>query len=81
MVMFEQSRKPERRVTQAIVRALEQEFSAFLRNPPSALAQSRGRSREVANRFAGKDGFSFPLLPGMPPGIYALHVFSCSIAR
>jgi hypothetical protein len=68
--IFEQSGKPERRVTKATVTALEKEFSEFLRNPEDALARVRARSRELASRLAGKDGQPFRLATGMQPGIY-----------
>jgi hypothetical protein len=68
--IFEQSGKPERRVTKATVAALEKEFSEFERDPKAALERVRGRSRELASRLAGKDGHPFRLLTGMQPGIY-----------
>lgn len=70
--IFEQSGKPERRVTKATVAALEKEFSEFERDPKSALARVRARSRELASRLAGKDGHPFRLLTGMQPGIYGV---------
>lgn len=70
--IFEQSGKPERRVTKATVIALEKEFSEFERNPKAALERVRGRSRELASRLAGKDGHPFRLLTGMQPGIYGV---------
>ena len=70
--LFEQSRRPERRVTKATVAALEEEFSEFLENPERALAGARTRSRELARRLAGKDGEPFRLLTGMQPGIYGV---------
>ena len=54
--IFEQSGKPERRVTKATVTALEKEFSEFERDPEAALAEVRARSHELASRLAGKDG-------------------------
>jgi hypothetical protein len=70
--IFEQSGKPERRVTKATVTALEKEFSEFERNPKAALAKIRARSRELASRLAGKDGHPFRLLTGIQPGIYGV---------
>lgn len=70
--IFEQSGKPERRVTKATVTALEKEFSEFERDPEAALAGVRARSRELASRLAGKDGHPFRLLTGMQPGIYGV---------
>ena len=70
--VFEQSGKPERRVTKATVTALEKEFSEFERDPKDALARVRARSRELASRLAGKDGHPFRLLTGMQPGIYGV---------
>jgi hypothetical protein len=70
--IFEQSAKPERRVTKATVTALEKEFAEFEKNPAAALAGVRARSRELASRLAGKDGHPFRLLTGMQPGIYGV---------
>jgi hypothetical protein len=70
--IFEQSDKPERRVTKATVTALEKEFSEFERDPQAALTKVRDRSRELASRLAGKDGHTFRLLTGMQPGIYGV---------
>ncbi len=70
--IFEQSDKPERRVTKATVAALEKEFSEFERDPKAALARVRERSRGLARRLAGKDGHPFKLLTGMQPGIYGV---------
>jgi hypothetical protein len=70
--IFEQSGKPERRVTKATVAALEKEFSEFERAPESALAEVRARSRQLANRLVGKDGHPFRLLTGMQPGLYSV---------
>lgn len=70
--IFEQSGKPERRVTKATVTALEKEFSTFEKDPEAALAGVRARSRELASRLAGKDGHPFRLLTGMQPGIYGV---------
>lgn len=70
--IFEQSDKPERRVTKATVTALEKEFSEFLSDPESAVATARARSRELASRLAGDDGHPFRLLTGMQPGIYGV---------
>jgi hypothetical protein len=70
--LFEQSAKPERRVTKATVAALEKEFSEFERDANGALASARARSRELASRLAGNDGHPFRLLTGMQPGIYGV---------
>ncbi len=70
--IFEQSGKPERRVTKATVAALEKEFSAFERDPKAALERVRGGSRALATRLAGNDGHPFRLLIGMQPGIYGV---------
>jgi len=70
--IFEQSGKPERRVTKATVGALEREFSEFVKDPAAAVAKARGRSIELARRQAGKDGHLFRLLRGMQPGIYGV---------
>ena len=70
--IFEQSSKPERRVTKVTVAALEKEFSEFERDPQAALERVRGRSRELASRLAGKDGHPFRLLIGMQPGMYGV---------
>jgi hypothetical protein len=70
--IFEQSSKPERRVTKATIAVLEKEFSEFERDPKGALARVRARSRELASRLAGKDGHPFRLLTGMQPGIYGV---------
>jgi hypothetical protein len=70
--IFEQSGKPERRVTKATVAALEKEFSEFERAPETALAEVRARSRQLANRLVGKDGHPFRLLTGMQPGLYSV---------
>jgi len=68
--IFEQSDKPERRVTKATLSALEKEFAAFEQDPAAALAKARARSRELASRLAGEEGLPFRLLKGMQPGIY-----------
>ena len=70
--IFEQSGKPERRVTKATVAVLDKEFLDFERNPEAALERARARSRELANRLAGKNGHPFRLLIGMQPGIYGV---------
>jgi len=70
--IFEQSNNPERRVTKATVTALEKEFSEFERDPQAALARVRARSRELASRLAGKEGYPFRLQVGMQPGIYGV---------
>lgn len=70
--IFEQSGKPERRVTKATVTVLEKEFSEFEMDPEGALARVRARSRELASRLAGKNGHPFRLLTGMQPGIYGV---------
>ncbi len=70
--IFEQSSKPERRITKATVAALEKEFSEFLSDPTAALSRARSRSREWANRLAGKDQHLFQLLASMQPGIYSV---------
>ncbi len=68
--IFEQSGKPERRVTKATVALLEQEFSEFLKNPEDAIAAAQAKARELAIRFAGKNDHSFRLVMGMQSGIY-----------
>ncbi len=68
--IFEQSNRPERRVTKATVIILEKEFSDFERDPKAALARARRRSRELASRLAFKDGHPFRLIAGTQPGIY-----------
>lgn len=70
--IFEQSDKPERRVTKATLAALEKEFSEFERDPKAALERVRARSSELTKRLAGNDGNSFRLLTGMQPGIYGV---------
>ena len=70
--IFEQSGKPERRVTKATVAALEKEWAEFLKNPEAALAQAQARSRDLAKRLVGKDGQPIRLLTGMQPGIYGV---------
>ncbi|MEI8290289.1 MAG: hypothetical protein WCH99_12530 [Verrucomicrobiota bacterium] len=70
--IFEQSGKPERRVTKATLTALEKEFSEFEKNPETALAGARARSRELAIRLADKSGQPFRLLTGMQPGMYGV---------
>ena len=70
--IFEQSGKPERRVTKATVSALEKEFSEFERDPKAALKRVRARSSKLASRLIGKDGQLFRLLTGMQPGIYGV---------
>jgi hypothetical protein len=69
--IFEQSSKPERRVTKATISALEDEFSKFNTDPKAALEEARRRSRELASRLAGKNNHPIRLLIGMQPGIYA----------
>jgi hypothetical protein len=73
--IFEQSGKPERRVTKATLSALEKEFSKFLVDPQDALAEARVRSTELARNQTGKDGQPFRLVDGIQPGIY-VAVFS-----
>lgn len=68
--IFEQSDKPERRVTKATLSALEKEFSKFMQDPAVALSIARDRSRKLASRIASNDGHPFRLLTGMQPGIY-----------
>ncbi|MCA9218036.1 MAG: hypothetical protein KDB27_33425 [Planctomycetales bacterium] len=68
--VFEQSEKPERRVTKATLTALEQEFALFVQDPAAALATARMRARELASRLAGGENCPFRLLTGMQPGIY-----------
>ena len=70
--IFEQSGKPERRITKATVTTLESEFAVFERNPAAAVARARARSRELARHLAGDDGQPFRLLEGMQPGIYGV---------
>jgi hypothetical protein len=70
--IFEESGKPERRVTKATVTALEKEFSEFVIDPKAALSRVRDRSRELASHHADKDGHPFQLLTGMQPGIYGV---------
>ncbi|MFM7605671.1 MAG: hypothetical protein ACKO8Z_10805 [Prosthecobacter sp.] len=68
--IFEQSDRPERRITKAAIAVLEQEFSHFLVNPAAALEQARLRSRELAKHLAGSGEHPIRLLQGMQPGIY-----------
>ncbi len=73
MEIFEQSGKPERRVTKATVSALEKEFAEFEKSPEAVLAGARARSSELANRISGKDRRPFRLLTDShhcQPGIY-----------
>lgn len=70
--IFEQSDKPERRITKATLTALEAEFSEFEKNPQTSIALMRGKSDVLAKRLAGKDSHLFRLLPGMQPGIYTV---------
>jgi hypothetical protein len=70
--IFEQSDNAERRVTKATVTNLEEEFSAFLKNPEDVVAAARTKSRELASRLAGDEGHPFRLLTGMQPGIYGV---------
>lgn len=70
MEIFEQSNKPERRITKATLSALDKEFSQFLSNPATAIANARSKSGELAQRLAGTDGRPFQLQNGMQPGIY-----------
>eukprot|EP01031_Cornospumella_fuschlensis_P001962 gene1962-2444_t len=53
--IFEESNKPERRVTKATITALEKEFSVFESDPVAAMEGARARSRELASRLAGKE--------------------------
>jgi hypothetical protein len=68
--IFEQSDRPERRITKATIAVLEQEFSHFLANPEAALEKARLRSRELAKHLAGSGKHPIRLLQGMQPGIY-----------
>jgi len=70
--IFEQSKAAERRVTQASMATLENEFSEFLKDPSSAVSEAKQRSRELALRLAGTTGEPFRLLEGMQPGIYGV---------
>lgn len=70
--IFEQSSKPERRVTKVTIAALEKEFSEFEKDPKAALEKVREKSRELARRLAGTNGQPFRLLTGMQPGIYGV---------
>ena len=70
--IFEQSDNAERRVTKATVTNLEEEFSAFLKNPEDVVTAARTKSRELASRLAGDDDHPFRLLTGMQPGIYGV---------
>jgi hypothetical protein len=70
--IFEQSGKPERRVTKATVTTLEKEFSKFNTSPQAAVARAQDRSRDLARRLASTDGQPFRLLEGMQPGIYGI---------
>jgi hypothetical protein len=70
--IFEESAKPERRVTKATVNTLEKEFSDFEKDPEAAVGRVRARSRELAIRLADKDGHPFRLLTGMQPGMYGV---------
>jgi hypothetical protein len=68
--IFEESDKPERRVTKATVAALEKEFSEFVSDPQAAVERARARALEFAKRLAGKVDQLFGLRNGMQPGIY-----------
>lgn len=68
--IFEESDKPERRVTKAIITVLEKEFFDFANDPIAALNKAQARSRELARRHVSKDGPTFQLVNGMQPGIY-----------
>lgn len=70
--IFEQSAKPERRITKATITALEKEFSDFAQNPIATLVSAQAKSRDLAIHLAGKDGTPFQLLEGMQPGIYGV---------
>lgn len=70
--IFEQSGKPERRVTKATIKVIEKEFARFLNDPNGTVEQARERSRSLALRLAGKDAQPFRLLTGMQPGIYGI---------
>lgn len=68
--IFEQSRHPERQVTKAVVAALEQEFSEFLKQPEGALVSARTRSREMAVGLAGQENKPFRLRVSGQTGTY-----------
>lgn len=70
--IFEQSGTRERRITKATIQTLEKEFSEFLANPSEAVANARGKARDLALRLAGTDDQPFRLLEGMQPGIYGV---------
>jgi hypothetical protein len=70
--IFEQSQAAERRVTQASMATLENEFSEFLKNPSAAVGRAKQSSRELALRLAGTTGEAFRLLEGMQPGMYGV---------
>ncbi len=70
--IFEQSDAPERRVTKATLRALEQEFSVFLADPLLALADARSQSHELATRNVDPGAAEIRLFTGMQPGIYSV---------
>jgi hypothetical protein len=70
--IFEQSGAMERRVTEATLKALNDEFTKFMKDPAASLAEAKARSRELARKLASIDGKPFHLLDGMQPGIYGV---------
>ncbi|QIF02591.1 hypothetical protein [Roseimicrobium sp. ORNL1] len=68
--IFEESSKPERRVTKVTVSALEKEFSEFAKDPEASISTARGKNRDLARRFAGSDNQPFRLRRGMQRGTY-----------
>ncbi|MES2307440.1 MAG: hypothetical protein V4507_01140 [Verrucomicrobiota bacterium] len=68
--IFEQSNKPERRITKATITALENEFSEFQKDPQSAIERARERSRKLVESSVDSKDFPIRLRNGMQPGIY-----------
>ncbi|MCM8534521.1 MAG: hypothetical protein NE334_01150 [Lentisphaeraceae bacterium] len=73
--IFEQSVKPERRITNTTITFLEQEFNNFLKDPSMAVKKAKARSAEQAKQQLNKDEYPFQLINGMQPGIYKVAYF------
>ncbi len=73
--LFEQSDNPERRVTKATIKLLEEEFASFLTDPEGAVESARSWSIAWTQRFAGGDEVPFRLVDGLQPGIYDVVYF------
>lgn len=70
--LFEQSTNLERRITKASITFLENEFSAFVKNPKAAITAARARSRSLASRLVDSSNHAFKLINGIQPGIYVV---------